>query len=116
MPTITELTRALPASLGQVHGARLRSGENVAVKIQYPGIARTIGEDFRNLALFLFPGRLSRDWECVKDQMDDLRLRLEKETDYEAEAAMQMKARALFRDEDGIVIPWCTRRCPPLAC
>jgi predicted unusual protein kinase regulating ubiquinone biosynthesis (AarF/ABC1/UbiB family) len=35
------------ASLGQVHRARLRSGESVAVKIQYPGMARTIDADFR---------------------------------------------------------------------
>src|SRR2546423_277904 len=41
------------ASLGQVHRARLKGGEEVAVKIQYPGIARTIREDFGNLFLFL---------------------------------------------------------------
>ncbi|HTL58938.1 MAG TPA: AarF/ABC1/UbiB kinase family protein [Candidatus Limnocylindrales bacterium] len=93
------------ASLGQVHAGRLRSGEEVAVKIQYPGIARTIGEDFRNLALFLLPGRLDKDWEHVKNQMDDLRMRLERETDYQAEAAMLAKARSVFREEDGILIP-----------
>src|SRR6266550_1549024 len=37
------------ASLGQVHRAQLKTGEEVAVKIQYPGIARSIREDFRNL-------------------------------------------------------------------
>jgi aarF domain-containing kinase len=93
------------ASLGQVHGARLKSGEHVAVKIQYPGIARTVSEDFRNLALFLLPGRLDKDWEHVKSQMDDLRLRLERETDYSAEAAMLTKARSVFREQDGILIP-----------
>ncbi len=41
------------ASLGQVHRARLKSGEAVAVKIQYPGIARTIDADFRNLSALL---------------------------------------------------------------
>jgi aarF domain-containing kinase len=93
------------ASLGQVHRARLKTGEEVAVKIQYPGIARTIGEDFRNLLLFMFPSRLSGDWENVKEQFDDLRLRLEQETDYELEAANLQKARSLFRTEDGIVVP-----------
>jgi predicted unusual protein kinase regulating ubiquinone biosynthesis (AarF/ABC1/UbiB family) len=93
------------ASLGQVHGGRLPSGEEVAVKIQYPGIARTIREDFRNFFLYLLPGRLGRDWENQKDQCDDLRTRLERETDYEAEAALLARIRPLFREEDGIVVP-----------
>ena len=93
------------ASLGQVHSARLASGDELAVKIQYPGIARTISDDFRNLLLFLLPNRLNRDWDCMKDQFDDLRLRMEHETDYEREAAMLAKARTLFRDVDQIVIP-----------
>ena|SRR5260221_210784 len=93
------------ASLGQVHGARLKSGENLAVKIQYPGIARTIGEDFRNLGTFLLAGRLDKDWEHLKNQMDDMRLRLEKETDYEAEAAVLMRVGPLFHEGEGIVVP-----------
>jgi hypothetical protein len=64
------------ASLGQVHAARLASGDELAVKIQYPGIARTISDDCRNLLLFLLPNRLNRDWDCFKDQLDDLRQRL----------------------------------------
>lgn len=93
------------ASLGQVHRATLRTGQRVAVKIQYPGIARTIREDVRNLMLLLTPGRLSRDWDNTKDQLDDLRMRLERETDYELEAATITKMRALFREDDGIVVP-----------
>lgn len=38
------------ASIGQVHRAELRSnGMSVAVKIQYPGVARSIGSDIDNL-------------------------------------------------------------------
>jgi predicted unusual protein kinase regulating ubiquinone biosynthesis (AarF/ABC1/UbiB family) len=93
------------ASLGQVHRAVLKSGQEAAVKIQYPGIARTIREDFRNLNLFMLPGRLGRNWDNVKEQFDDIRMRLERETDYQREAATQQKARSLFREEDGIVVP-----------
>jgi predicted unusual protein kinase regulating ubiquinone biosynthesis (AarF/ABC1/UbiB family) len=93
------------ASLGQVHAARLKTGEEVAVKIQYPGIARTIREDIRNLTLCMLPGRLSRDWENSKEQLEDIRVRLERETDYEQEAASLERARALFREDDGIVVP-----------
>ncbi|MEX2318045.1 MAG: AarF/ABC1/UbiB kinase family protein [Pirellulales bacterium] len=93
------------ASLGQVHRARLKTGEEVAVKIQYPGIARTIREDFRNLGPFLLPARLTKDWENTKDQFEDLRMRLEQETDYELEAANLEKSRPLFREDDGILVP-----------
>src|SRR6185437_11874278 len=64
-----------------------------------------IGQDFRNLLLFLLPARLSADWENTREQFDDLRTRLERETDYEREAATLQKMRSLFRDDEGIVIP-----------
>lgn len=93
------------ASLGQVHRGRLATGEDVAIKIQYPGIGRTIRHEFRNLLLVLLPARLSRDWQNTKDQFDDLRIRLEEETDYEREATMLERAHALFREDDGIIVP-----------
>jgi predicted unusual protein kinase regulating ubiquinone biosynthesis (AarF/ABC1/UbiB family) len=103
------------ASLGQVHRAKLKTGEEVAIKIQYPGIARTIREDFRNFFLLLLPGRLNKDWQNTKDQCEDLRARLERETDYTVEAAVQEKVRTLFHEDDGIVVPrvyprYCTSR------
>lgn len=39
------------ASLGQVHAARLLDGEAVAVKLQYPGMAASIGSDMRMLRM-----------------------------------------------------------------
>jgi predicted unusual protein kinase regulating ubiquinone biosynthesis (AarF/ABC1/UbiB family) len=87
-------------SIGLQHQRRGR-----AVKIRHPGIARTIQSDFRNLFLFLLPARLTGDWESTKDQCDDLRVRLEQETDYALEATYLERARALFREADGIVVP-----------
>lgn len=99
-------TRAFAAaSLGQVHRARLQDGDEVAVKIQYPGIARTIRDDLRNLLLFMLPARLGADWENVRAQFDDLRMRLEQETDYRREARTLQKVRALFREDEGLVVP-----------
>ena len=93
------------ASLGQVHLARLKSGEQVAVKIQYPGIARTIEADFRNLGALLFPAHLGRDWEYLSRQFEDVHRMLRQETDYEREAESLRQARALFRPEEGILVP-----------
>jgi predicted unusual protein kinase regulating ubiquinone biosynthesis (AarF/ABC1/UbiB family) len=99
-------TRAFAAaSLGQVHRARLKSGEEVAVKVQYPGIGTTVRSDFRNLLALTLPLRPSRDWDNVRDQLDDLRRVLEGETDYEREAEFQRKARSLFREDDRVVVP-----------
>jgi predicted unusual protein kinase regulating ubiquinone biosynthesis (AarF/ABC1/UbiB family) len=93
------------ASLGQVHHAQLKTGEEVAVKIQYPGIARSIESDFQNLFLFLLPHRLAKDWENIRIQFADLQSRLELETDYTLEANNLERARNLFHDHDGIVVP-----------
>ena len=93
------------ASLGQVHRAKLKTGETVAVKIQYPGIARTIRTDFKNLIPLLLPHRFSKDWENLKTQFEFLRQGIERETDYEREAEYLNRARKSFFEEDGIVVP-----------
>jgi predicted unusual protein kinase regulating ubiquinone biosynthesis (AarF/ABC1/UbiB family) len=93
------------ASLGQVHRARLKTGELVAVKIQYPGIARTIDADFRNLSALLFPVRLGKDWESLNAQFRHIHQMLKMEADYEREAENLRRARPLFAAEDGIVVP-----------
>ena len=41
------------ASLAQVHRARTRDGRDVAVKVQYPGIARVMETDLRNIAILV---------------------------------------------------------------
>jgi ubiquinone biosynthesis protein len=38
------------ASIAQVHAARLRSGEDVVVKVQRPGITRVVRDDLRTMA------------------------------------------------------------------
>jgi predicted unusual protein kinase regulating ubiquinone biosynthesis (AarF/ABC1/UbiB family) len=93
------------ASLGQVHRARLKSGEPVAVKIQYPNIARTIRSDFRNLSAVLLPMRLSADWENLRDQFEYVRHVLEQETDYEHEADTLRRVRLCLAHDDEIVVP-----------
>ena len=100
-------TRAFAAaSLGQVHRARLKgSDQRVAIKIQYPNIGRTIRDDFRNLMAFLTPMRLSGDWDNMKSQFEDIRHKLDLETDYEQEAENLRFARASFPEDEGIVVP-----------
>ena len=93
------------ASLGQVHRARLHSGEEVAVKIQYPGIAQTIRADLRNLRLLIQPLCLTNDWQNTLDKLTDIEQMLLMETDYEQEARFCREARLLFTAEDRVVVP-----------
>jgi predicted unusual protein kinase regulating ubiquinone biosynthesis (AarF/ABC1/UbiB family) len=93
------------ASIGQVHRARLKTGEKVAVKIQYPAIARTIDADFRNLNALLFPLRLGKDWDALHEQCEEIRRMLKQEVDYEHEAESLGEVRELFAGDEGFVVP-----------
>jgi predicted unusual protein kinase regulating ubiquinone biosynthesis (AarF/ABC1/UbiB family) len=93
------------ASLGQVHRATLKSGQDVAVKVQYPAIGRSIRSDFRNLSAVLLPLRLERGWEPLKAQLEEVRRVIEQETDYQREAEWQRRARSLFHEDDPILVP-----------
>ena len=72
------------ASLGQVHRATDLDGTPLALKIQYPTIRRTIGDDIMLLRGLLrpFAGR-----KTLKPVIDEIETRLLEETDYLAEAA-----------------------------
>ncbi|HEV2075940.1 MAG TPA: AarF/UbiB family protein, partial [Thermoleophilaceae bacterium] len=41
------------ASIGQVYRARLHDGREVAVKVQYPGVAQAIRADLQNMGLMM---------------------------------------------------------------
>jgi predicted unusual protein kinase regulating ubiquinone biosynthesis (AarF/ABC1/UbiB family) len=77
------------ASIGQVHRAITQGGRAVAVKVQYPGIARSITSDLRNVGLLrrvvgaAFPGLDTRSF------VDEVAERLQEEVDYVREAASQ---------------------------
>lgn len=93
------------ASIGQVHRATLKSGEDVAVKIQYPGIGRAMQADLRNLMALIFPVRLGQSAAAIRGWVESIRTMLAEETDYVHEAQNMREALALFKPEDGIVVP-----------
>src|SRR5438477_4462066 len=94
------------ASLGQVHKARLKSGEAVAVKIQYPGIDRSIDSDFSNLKAMLSTIRLNREqYGEVWSAVEEVRLHFHREVDYVQEADTIDEFRRLLRDRGDVRIP-----------
>jgi predicted unusual protein kinase regulating ubiquinone biosynthesis (AarF/ABC1/UbiB family) len=93
------------ASIGQVYRARLDDGRDVAVKVQYPGVAAAVRADMQNLGLIL------RVLKRIAPGMDpqaigkEIRDRIEEELDYELEAQNQRTLARIFRGHPFIVIP-----------
>ncbi|CAK4104720.1 unnamed protein product [Aphanomyces euteiches] len=84
------------ASIGQVHKAVLKSGEVVAVKIQYPGVAESIASDLLNLKrlvtyMNVFPKGLYID-EVIRVGQEELT----EECNYSQEAENQIKFKQLI--------------------
>jgi len=92
------------ASLGQVHLAT-KEGEKFAVKVQYPGIAKSIDSDLGVLKFALT--RFAKGGN-IDHLMDEVEARLSEEVDYEIEAqnTEQFKKSLLH---DNIIIPTVNR-------
>ena len=94
------------ASVGQVHRAVTRDGREVAVKVQYPGIADSIDTDLDNTEAFY---RLGTAFVLkgldAKGLVDELRNRMREELDYELEAANQTEFGTQFAGHPFVAIP-----------
>ena len=93
------------ASIGQVHRAETHDGRALALKIQYPGVRRSIDSDVANLALLArTPGLVPSGLE-VAPLLERVRLQLHHETDYRAEARSAIAYRALLGDDPVLRVP-----------
>jgi predicted unusual protein kinase regulating ubiquinone biosynthesis (AarF/ABC1/UbiB family) len=93
------------ASIGQVYKARMHDGRDVAVKVQYPGVASAVRADMQNLGMIL---RLMKRIAPGLDPQalgDEIRSRIDEELDYELEAANQRTLARIFRGHPFIVVP-----------
>jgi predicted unusual protein kinase regulating ubiquinone biosynthesis (AarF/ABC1/UbiB family) len=93
------------ASIGQVHRAVTVAGQEVAVKVQYPGVAEAVETDLRN-ALMLLPlvKRLAPGLDA-KALFSELRERIGEELDYELEAQHHRRIERLRRGHPFIFVP-----------
>lgn len=98
------------ASIGQVHRAVLHDGRQVAVKIQYPGVAEAIRSDLANTELLttVFRFASSASGTTVPDlrqATNEISARISEELDYRHEAANITAFSELYREHPFIRIP-----------
>jgi predicted unusual protein kinase regulating ubiquinone biosynthesis (AarF/ABC1/UbiB family) len=93
------------ASIGQVHRATTLEGDEVVVKVQYPGIAEAVESDLRNATLLLPLIRRLAPALDVKPLFTELRERIGEELDYELEAQHQRRVERIFRGHPFITVP-----------
>lgn len=93
------------ASIGQVHKATLKSGETVAIKVQFPGVKKSIDNDLNTLKFIMKnSGMLPANFplEYYISQCGEL---LRQETDYELEAANINNFSKYLENFSGLKVP-----------
>jgi predicted unusual protein kinase regulating ubiquinone biosynthesis (AarF/ABC1/UbiB family) len=93
------------ASIGQVHRATLKDGTDVAVKVQYPGIAEAIHSDLQNLRLALKLLSAVAPGVNTAAIAGEIRERIGDELDYELEATNQRAMARVYRGHPFVVVP-----------
>ncbi len=94
------------ASIGQVYRATLRrDGREVAVKVQYPGVAGAVRADMQNLDMIMRVLKRMTPGLDVKAIAEEIRERIVEELDYELEAQNQRSLARIFAGHPFIVVP-----------
>ncbi|MBI4511541.1 MAG: AarF/ABC1/UbiB kinase family protein [Deltaproteobacteria bacterium] len=93
------------ASIGQVHRAMLKDGQEVAIKVQYPGVDEAISNDLKasdRLALMIDAVNKTADMSAV---VEELKERMLDELDYRLEMQNQQLFARLWEGHPLIRIP-----------
>lgn len=93
------------ASIGQVHRARLPDGTELAIKVQYPGVARSIDSDVANIGRLIRLSGLLPEGFAIGPYLEEARHQLREETDYAAEAAHLRHFGALLGNDPAFILP-----------
>ena len=94
------------ASIGQVYRATLRdTGREVAVKVQYPGVATAVRSDLQNLGLIMRAAKRIAPGMDAKAMSAEIRERIGDELDYEHESQSQRAFAREWRGHPFVVVP-----------
>lgn len=93
------------ASIGQVHKAITLDGKMLAIKVQYPGIKKSINSDVDNVATLIKLTGLVPSSLDIKPLLEEAKAQLHQEADYIREAAMLTQYNAALCGDDDFLIP-----------
>lgn len=94
------------ASIGQVHRARTHAGEEVVVKVQYPGVEECVESDLKHLRMALkLAGVLPIDKDMLDAVFGEIRRSLKDELDYVKEAENARLFAEFHADDPKIIVP-----------
>ncbi|KAG1963521.1 atypical kinase COQ8A, mitochondrial [Pimephales promelas] len=93
------------ASIGQVHLAKMKDGREVAMKIQYPGVAQSINSDVNNLMTVLSMSNALPEGLFPEHLIEVMRRELALECDYVREAQCARKFKELLKDHPFFYVP-----------
>ncbi len=93
------------ASIGQVHRAQTKDGCTLAVKVQYPGVRRSIDSDVDNVAALIKVSGLLPNGVDIAPLLDEAKRQLKQEADYEREGACLRRFGVLLADDHDFLLP-----------
>jgi predicted unusual protein kinase regulating ubiquinone biosynthesis (AarF/ABC1/UbiB family) len=93
------------ASIGQVHRAQTLDGQDLAIKVQYPGVRDSIDSDVDNIAtLMRLPGLVPSGMD-LQPLLAEAKRHLHAEADYQAEANHLAQFGSLLAGSDMFLVP-----------
>ena len=93
------------ASIGQVHRAKTLDGRDLAIKIQYPGVRKSISSDVNNVATLLRLSGLLPSTLDIAPLLLEAKRQLREEADYQLEGAHLQRFAELLADAPEFVVP-----------
>ncbi|ELB2924677.1 AarF/ABC1/UbiB kinase family protein [Vibrio alginolyticus] len=93
------------ASIGQVHQAYSDAGDNLAVKVQYPGIQKSIDSDVDNVGTLLKVVGLIPESVDYKGLLEEAKKQLHDEADYAREAQFAIRYHDALKEHPHFVVP-----------
>lgn len=100
-----DATPMAAASIGQVHRAVTKDGRDLAIKVQYPGVAQSIDSDVDNVATLLrVSGLLPKELD-IAPLLAVAKVQLAEEADYRREGEQMARYGALLAGEHDYVVP-----------